>query len=347
MTASAARADVRASRVRASATVAALAMLVSGGTARADVKRSCVAAADAGQTARDQGRYRVARDQFALCAREACPKLVTQTCAGWLRELDAGMPTIVLGAKDERGMDLTDVRVELDGAPLVARLDGKPIALDPGEHTVRFEREGAAPAEQHVVARAGEKNRLVVVALPGTPPPAPPRPAPPSPPVDLPAALPSASVLPSSLPARISPELPPRAPSPAARIATAATLVAIGALGGGGAAYLLVLSSNASSQAATLRGGLPSDFCTHSSNARCGALSDEVDAQHNDALAAKVVLAGACAFVAAGAASWLLWPRQTERAAAIDESAGVLPARPSIVPSFVPGGGTLSVVGAF
>jgi hypothetical protein len=44
-------------------------------------------------------------------------------------------------------------------------LDGKAIALDPGKHALRFEAAGQEPHDEEIVAREGEKNRVVNVRL--------------------------------------------------------------------------------------------------------------------------------------------------------------------------------------
>jgi hypothetical protein len=131
----------------------------------ADPKQECVSAADEGQTARDDGKYRKARELFITCSRSICPSVVLKSCAQWLREVDQDAPTVVLGAKDDGGNDLSTVKVTFDGQPIADQLDGKPIQVDLGEHTLRFEHEGAPPVEQHIVFRAGEKNRAVVVTF--------------------------------------------------------------------------------------------------------------------------------------------------------------------------------------
>jgi hypothetical protein len=84
------------------------------------------------------------------------------------------MPTIVPVLRDAQGHDVTDVRVSLDGAPLSPESGGS-VAVDPGEHVLRFERPQGGMLEQPFVARESEKDRLVVATVPApAPPPAPP-----------------------------------------------------------------------------------------------------------------------------------------------------------------------------
>jgi hypothetical protein len=165
--------------------VVAAAALSTGGV-RADDKQQCLAASDQGQQLRDDGKYQRAREAFAACARNACPALVRRDCMKWLADLEQASPSIVVGAKDDKGGDLVDVTVLVDGVPLVTKLDGKPTPVDPGAHVLRFETTGYPRVEQHVIVRAGEKSRLLVVQF-GTP-------APPATPATSPApAAPHAS----------------------------------------------------------------------------------------------------------------------------------------------------------
>ena len=97
---------------------------------------------------------------------------------------------------------------------------------------------------------------------------------------------------------------------------------------------LLLQASSASSDAASIRAGIPSNACTHASNATCTALSNDVDSQHRDALLGGALLGGAGALVLAGAATLLLWPSHAETTA-------------WLAPAVVPGGGSLTVLGAF
>jgi hypothetical protein len=141
----------------------------------ADVK-ACLDATVEGQELRDRGSYLHARERFIACAGEQCPGEVRKSCVGWLEDTDKLVPTVVFAAS-ALGRDVTDMRVTVDGARVADRVDGKPVALDPGEHRFRFERAGEQPIEQFLVLRAGEKERLVSVRFGPEPPPARPPPA--------------------------------------------------------------------------------------------------------------------------------------------------------------------------
>ncbi len=89
--------------------------------------------------------------------------------------IKGALPTLILGAKDGAGNDLTAATVTLDGTAVPGALDGRALDLDPGEHTFRFEIPGQPPLEKKLVLREGEKDRRETVVL-GPPPPPPPAP---------------------------------------------------------------------------------------------------------------------------------------------------------------------------
>ncbi|MBX3222786.1 MAG: hypothetical protein KF795_19895 [Labilithrix sp.] len=134
-------------------------------TARADEKQVCVTASEKAQQLRNAGHLSEAREQLAICGRNECPKLVQQDCTEWMKDVLGMLPSVVPGAKDEQGRDLVDVRVSIDGKVATESLDGKPVSVDPGVHTFRFETAGAPAVEEQVVVRQGEKNRILTVTF--------------------------------------------------------------------------------------------------------------------------------------------------------------------------------------
>jgi hypothetical protein len=144
-----------------------LGTLVLAAPARAGkmTRDQCVAASEDGQLAKMKGQLRVAREKLLACSNQACPKVVRQDCSTSLEEVDKAMPSIVFGAHDASGRDLTEVKVFVDGAELLTELDGKAVDIDPGPHTLRFESGGLPPHEEEIVVREGEKRRVVSVTL--------------------------------------------------------------------------------------------------------------------------------------------------------------------------------------
>jgi hypothetical protein len=147
--------------------------------AHADDKAACLAAASTGQSLRDQGKLVEAREQFRRCAAQGCPQMVVQDCGTWLSDLEKNLPTVVVTAKDGAGNDIVDVKVTLDGQPLLSKLTGESIPLDPGPHTFHFETASGTKVDRQVLVKQGDKNQEVAAVL-GTPAATPAPAAPPS-----------------------------------------------------------------------------------------------------------------------------------------------------------------------
>jgi hypothetical protein len=154
---------------RGVAVAALVAMIGLEGVAYAgpDDREQCAASAEQAQQLRDEGKYRRAREQMLLCARDICPGPIKSDCGKWLTELDRDAPTVVFGARDVRGSDVFDVKVSIDGSPIQERLDGKPVLVDSGEHTFKFEAKDGTVKEEKVLLRAAEKARPIIVTLGG------------------------------------------------------------------------------------------------------------------------------------------------------------------------------------
>jgi hypothetical protein len=132
--------------------------------ARADTA-ACIAASEAEVGLRKQQKLRAALDQLSVCSAPACPAEVKAECDRRAAELNAALPTIVLGATDAAGNDVSAVTVTVDGAPFATALDGRALPIDPGNHTLHFQAAGRAPIDKTIVAREGEKARRVSVVL--------------------------------------------------------------------------------------------------------------------------------------------------------------------------------------
>lgn len=154
---------------------ASTALIFAEGAAHADEREQCNTAADQAQQLRDEGKFRRAREQLLVCARDVCPTPIKRDCLDWLTQVESTAPTVVFGAK-EGTRDLSDVKVSVDGVAVTERLDGKPVQMDLGKHTVKFEYQGQVK-EEEVIMGAGQKNRNVTATFapaPGavtTPPP--------------------------------------------------------------------------------------------------------------------------------------------------------------------------------
>jgi hypothetical protein len=144
---------------RVAAFVVAVAWLAAA-PARADDVRECTAAHEQAQVLRQGGKLGAAQRELLRCASAGCPDLVQEDCSRMLQEVETSQPTVVIEAVDAQGHETADVAVSVDGVRVAERLDGRALRIDPGEHTVRFERAGKV-LEERLLFREGEKNRTL------------------------------------------------------------------------------------------------------------------------------------------------------------------------------------------
>jgi hypothetical protein len=139
-------------------------------SARADRLDACIDAAEASQRLRLDGRLLKAKDKLLVCSSDACPAGIRADCGKWLSELVTAIPSVRLSVVDEKGADVPDARVSLDGEPIEGSPGGKDVPVDPGVHVFRFTWPGGPAVERTVVAQAGDQHHPlpVVLALPGT-----------------------------------------------------------------------------------------------------------------------------------------------------------------------------------
>ncbi|HEY1695356.1 MAG TPA: hypothetical protein VGG39_24475 [Polyangiaceae bacterium] len=170
-------------RWKAAVTAAVCTTLVAVPAAADVTKAQCVDADTNAQSLRRDGKLAEARAALAVCGDPACPSLVRDDCTRQLDELNSVQPTVIFDVKNGSGADVVAAKVGVDGHALEVRLDGTPLAMDPGTHTFSFEVDGLPPVTLTVVLKESEKARLVRVTV--GPPPRPPleeKPPPPPPP---------------------------------------------------------------------------------------------------------------------------------------------------------------------
>jgi hypothetical protein len=150
-----------------------------------DTVRACIASSTSGQTLRKDGKLLAAREEMIACARDACPAIVRAHCARWLSEVDASIPSVVVRAQDASGADAIGAHLTIDGR--TSKLDGQPVRLDPGTHTIAIANDHGGQKSESVLLVEGETSRIVTLRFPPppgaapaaepAPPPAPPPPA--------------------------------------------------------------------------------------------------------------------------------------------------------------------------
>lgn len=142
--------------------VVALLVVVRTANAAPPTKQQCIAANEDADKLKKKGSLRAARASLLTCANVACPRMVRDDCNARIAELDTAIPTITFTAKNG-DKDTTEVSVTMDGEPLAKEVDGKPINVDPGEHSFTYTLAGSPPQSEKLVLREGEKNRNVVI----------------------------------------------------------------------------------------------------------------------------------------------------------------------------------------
>lgn len=130
-----------------------------------DDAKACADAAERAQMLKEKGHYTATRAELSTCLREGCPAFIRDDCRAWMEEVTHAQPMVVFSVHDERGGDLVDVRVRVDGATLREKLDGRSVEVDPGEHTFRFEAAGYTPVEQKTLIVQNVKNRVIEITM--------------------------------------------------------------------------------------------------------------------------------------------------------------------------------------
>lgn len=128
----------------------------------------CLAANEASLKLRHDHKLRAERSQLLVCAAESCPADVRKECLSRVAEVNGQIPTVIFGAKDASGADLSAVKVTMDGEVLSERLEGTALSIDPGQHTFVFETAGQAPVTKTLLIQQAEKDRRESVSF-GTP----------------------------------------------------------------------------------------------------------------------------------------------------------------------------------
>lgn len=133
----------------------------------ADEKASCIDAFDQAQRERAEAHLLSAQQHLLECTRPACGSSLMSECTQMYSDIERAVPSVVLSASDEAtSTDLTAVEVTLNAATFAASLDGRPIAIDPGEYEFVFSAPGHEPVKRRVVIGTGEKYRAINVVFP-------------------------------------------------------------------------------------------------------------------------------------------------------------------------------------
>lgn len=136
-------------------------------------REQCVQAYEDTQVAMRRSRLLDARQSLQVCLDQACPAMLRSDCAGWLKEVEARTPSVVIELVAAEGVPVKEAKLFVDGKPRDQGIDGKAMEVDPGNHTFKIEAPDSLPASVDILAREGEKLRVVRVELQSTKKPAP------------------------------------------------------------------------------------------------------------------------------------------------------------------------------
>jgi hypothetical protein len=132
-------------------------------------KATCEQAFEQAQREQNQSHYLAAMKQTLLCANPKCGDAIFNECTRMYTAIEQATPSVVLVARDPaKAVDLTEVNVTIDGQSVADHLDGKPVSIDPGAHTLVFTAANYTPEERKLLIGAGDKYRQVSVTLTST-----------------------------------------------------------------------------------------------------------------------------------------------------------------------------------
>jgi hypothetical protein len=145
--------------------VALCAVCLQTSLAHADESRGndCAGAYVRAQTLRNDRKLIDARNALRVCVQPTCKDFIVKDCVNWLDQTQASLPTVVPVATDRDGNDLAGVVVEMDGKPLLERIDGHSIEVDPGAHTFTFFAPDGTKTVRQVLISEGEKGKPIGV----------------------------------------------------------------------------------------------------------------------------------------------------------------------------------------
>jgi hypothetical protein len=128
---------------------------------------SCTRAHATGQREENAGHLKEALASFQDCASDAeCPLPIRNECTQLYTTVEGRLPTLVFSLVDSSGNDVVDVKAWSGDALIASGLDGRPVAVNPGLHELRFELSNGEVVTKSVVVRQGEKDRIVSLQLP-------------------------------------------------------------------------------------------------------------------------------------------------------------------------------------
>jgi hypothetical protein len=95
----------------------------------------------------------------------ACSEPIRAACAALLAETEARLPTVVFSVTDAEGAAVTAVKVFSNDSWIAERLDGTPVAVNPGEHRFRFLLPSGEVSSIDARIVEGERARRIAIRM--------------------------------------------------------------------------------------------------------------------------------------------------------------------------------------
>jgi len=134
--------------------------------APAAAEPSCAESYEQAQRDQRDGKYLSAAAAALSCAQLRCNQAIVRECTRLYDQLEASTPTLAVSALTHDGRALIDVKVEMDGQPLLERITGKLVPVDPGPHAFVFTHAEFGRVEVSRFAQPGEKGGRVEATFP-------------------------------------------------------------------------------------------------------------------------------------------------------------------------------------
>ncbi|MDB4934896.1 MAG: uncharacterized protein JWP87_1868 [Labilithrix sp.] len=134
----------------------------------------CAAAYKTAQEREEAGRLLAARALAVSCAKVSCGMTLMEQCAAMHAQIESDLPSFLPVVTDAAGAPRADVEVRVDGELVASRLEGRPLAIDPGAHDVTFTTNGGSSHDQKfalvttvkVNIDARDRGRQIAITLP-------------------------------------------------------------------------------------------------------------------------------------------------------------------------------------
>ncbi len=146
-----------------------LSLLAFASSATGDEIEQCIADHSAAQREFKAGRLLGGKKLATNCAVSSCPGAIASECGAFVRDAERRTPTVIVVVVDDKGAEVSDVRLTLDGESWLDEPVATSVPLDPGRHTFAAVRGDGTRASVTALVREAERARRIELRF-ATPP---------------------------------------------------------------------------------------------------------------------------------------------------------------------------------